>query len=426
MELNSSKFCRQTKRRPRQPHMQLTPRQFVTQFAHLMQQELFPLLERVLGPLSKELELLSSLLALVPLECAMATLKAATGRPAKDRAALATAFMAKTILNLPTTRSLLSRLKADEALRQFCGWASVEAIPHESKFSRAFAQFAEMELPQRLHKALVLDTQKGRLIGHIARDSTAIPARERFAVTAEHKKQRQEKKREKQKQRELRQKALRHKTALPRKKRVRQGCFAKKKAAERGPRIERQRKQRIEQMVSELPTQCDIGTKMNSQGNNDSWRGYKIHLDTADGQIIIAALLTSASVHDSQVAVPLMTLSSQRVDYLYELSDSAYDAKQIDAHSRQLGHIPITAIHGRRASKKATALFPVGTMPQLTPAQEERFKARTMSERMNARLKDEFGGNTLRVRGAKKVMAHLMFGVLALTVDQWLRLSALG
>jgi len=45
---------------------------------------------------------------------------------------------------------------------------------------------------------------------------------------------------------------------------------------------------------------------------------------------------------------------------------------------------------------------------------------------MNARLKDEFGGNTLRVRGAKKVMAHLMFGVLALTVDQWLRLSATG
>ena len=406
--------------------MQLTPRQLVTQFAHLMQQDLFPLLERVVGPLSKEFELLSSMLALVPLEGAIATLRAATGRPGKDRAALATAFMAKTILNLPTTRSLLSRLKTDEALRQFCGWASVKAVPHESKFSRAFAQFAAMELPQRLHEAVVLKTQKGRLIGHVARDSTAIPARERFAVTAEHKKQRKEKKREKQKQREAKQKALRNKTAIPRKKRVRKGSFDKKKAAERGPRIERQRKQTIEQMLSELPTKCDIGTKINSQGNNDSWRGYKIHFDTADGQIIIAALLTSASVHDSQAAIPLMTLSSQRVDYLYELSDSAYDAKQIDEQSRQLGHVPITALHGRRASKKATDLFPAGTMPQLTPAQEERFKGRTMSERMNARLKDEFGGNTLRVRGAKKVMAHLMFGVLALTVDQWLRLSATG
>ncbi len=39
-------------------------------------------------------------------------------------------------------------------------------------------------------------------------------------------------------------------------------------------------------------------------------------------------------------------------------------------------------------------------------------------ERVNARLKDEFGGRNVRVRGAAKVMAHLMFGVLALTVDQ--------
>ena len=288
--------------------MQLNPRQLVTQFAHMMQQELFPLLERVVGPLSKELELLSSMLALVPLERVIGTLKAATGRPAEDRAALATAFMAKTVLNLPTTRALISRLKADEALRQFCGWASVEAIPHESKFSRVFDEFADIKLPQQLHEAVVLETQKGRLIGHIARDSTAIPARERFAVTAEHKKQRQEKKREKQKQREAKQKALRHKTAIPRKKRVRKGSFDKKKAADRGPRIERQRKQKIEQMLSELPTQCDIGTKINSHGNNDSWRGYKIHFDTADGQIIIAALLTSASVHDSQAAIPLMTM----------------------------------------------------------------------------------------------------------------------
>ena len=403
--------------------MQLTPQQLLTQFTHLMQQELFPVLEQVVGPSSKELELLSAILALVPLERVIGTLKAATGRRAKDRAALATAFMAKTILNLPHTRSLISRLKVDEALRRFCGWANVKAIPHEAKFSRAFAQFADIGLPQQLHQAVILNTQKGRLIGHIARDSTAIPARERFPVTAEHKKQRQEKKREKQQQRELKRKALRNKTAIPRKKRVRKGSFDKKKAAERGSRIERQRKQKIEQMLSELPTQCDVGSKINSQGNQDSWRGYKLHCDTADGQIIVAALLTSASVHDSQAAIPLMTLSSQRVDYLYELSDSAYDAQQIDAQSRQLGHIPITALHGRRASKKATELFPAGTMPQLTPAQEDRFKGRTMSERVNARLKDEFGGNTLRVRGAKKVMAHLMFGVLALTVDQWLRLS---
>jgi hypothetical protein len=38
-------------------------------------------------------------------------------------------------------------------------------------------------------------------------------------------------------------------------------------------------------------------------------------------------------------------------------------------------------------------------------------------------MKDKFGARTIRVRGAGKIMPHLMFGVLALTVDQLLKLS---
>ena len=37
----------------------------------------------------------------------------------------------------------------------------------------------------------------------------------------------------------------------------------------------------------------------------------------------------SASVHDSQVAIPLMKMTSDRVESLYELMDSAYDAELI-------------------------------------------------------------------------------------------------
>ena len=43
---------------------------------------------------------------------------------------------------------------------------------------------------------------------------------------------------------------------------------------------------------------------------------------------------------------------------------------------------------------------------------------------MNARLKDEFGGRHLRVRGHGKAYCHLMFGILALSVSQLLRLRA--
>src|SRR5450759_4873051 len=397
--------------------MQLTPRLIVMQFAHILQQELFPLLQSCVGPLSGQMQLLASVVSLAPLERLLSARRGARGRPAKDRAALATAFMAKAILNLPTTRDLISRLRVDEALRKFCGWSSVQALPHESKFSRAFAEFAATELPQQLHEAVIQATQSERLIGHIARDSTAIPARERIPEAV------METKRAAAKKRFDKKRAGKPRTGK------RNGAFARAKASERGKRIKRQPHQTLDAMLADLPQQCDIGMKKNSKGHEQSWRGYKLHLDVADGQVPISAVLTRASVHDSQVAIPLMTLTGKRVEYLYELMDSAYDADGIHAHSRELQHVAIIAVHPRRGTKKPSKMpqvFPVEPTPQLTWAQQERFKERTMVERVNARLKDEFGGSQIRVRGAAKVMAHLMFGVLALTVDQWMRMGAAG
>jgi len=403
--------------------MQLTPRTALLQFAHVLQQELFPVLEAAVGPLSRHLQLLASVISLLPLCRLLTARKASTGRPAKDRAALATAFIAKSILNLPTTRDLIGRLEVDEPLRAFCGWPSRRALPHESKFSRTFAEFAATELPQQLHEAVIAATQRGRLIGHIARDSTAILARERFLETVRQKEDREAQQREYKRTRKAKRKGKPVATT-PGVKRQK-GRHKRAKAADRGTRIQRQRHQKVDRMLGELPRQCDMGAKKNSQGREQYWRGYKLHLDVADGQVPISAVLTSASVHDSQVAIPLMTMTSKRVVHLYELMDSAYDANEIHAHCRSLDHVPIIAPHARRASKKEARLskvFPVAMTPQLTWAQQDRYKERTMSERVNARLKDEFGANHIRVRGAAKVMAHLMFGVLALTVDQWLRL----
>jgi len=46
----------------------------------------------------------------------------------------------------------------------------------------------------------------------------------------------------------------------------------------------------------------------------------------------------------------------------------------------------------------------------------------TTTERANARIKDEFGGRYLRVRGHLKAFCHLMFEVVALAADSILRL----
>jgi hypothetical protein len=179
----------------------------------------------------------------------------------------------------------------------------------------------------------------------------------------------------------------------------------------------------LTQMIEDLPTACDVGTKKNSKGYKSSWTGYKLHIDAADGGVPVSCLLTSASTHDSQVAIPLATLSNTRVTNLYDLMDSAYDAEEIHAHSRQLDHVPLIDTNPRRNKALKEELANENKRRQVanyqTPEQRS-YNERSTVERVNGRLKDEFGGRMVRVRGHAKVMCHLMFGILALTADQLL------
>lgn len=393
--------------------MRLTLFQQLSRFSHLLQSALFPALEAEVGELSETARRLVSILEMIPLDRFIPCSHGWNGRPQRNRLAIASAFVAKAVYNIPRTSDLLERLSSDEQLRLICGWKRDETLPHESTFSRAFAEFAEMELAQFVHEALVRETQQGRLIGHIARDATAIEARETFPLTP--------------------QQAAEKKAATPRgrksRKGVKLGAYKRYKGgkpprrpAKLDTRLHRQRSMKLGDMLKELPRECAMGTKKNSKGHEIYWRGFKLHLDVADGQIPISALLTGANVHDSQVAIPLATMTSQRVTYCYELMDAAYDAAEIIEHTRALGHVPIVDPANR--GRKSRSTFLPGKAPrELTWAESDRFRERTMVERVNARLKDEFGGRYVRVRGAAKVMAHLMFGVLALTADQILRLG---
>src|SRR5580693_2286634 len=164
--------------------MKLTLRQQLTQFGHVLQSALFPALEEQLGELGEPAKRLIATLEMIPLARFIPSARGWMGRPSKDRLAIASAFVAKAVYGFGLTRQLLDALERDAQLRRICGWETAWQIPSEATFSRAFAEFAQMELGQFVHEALIRETQQDRLIGHIARDSPAIEARERFPKTA--------------------------------------------------------------------------------------------------------------------------------------------------------------------------------------------------------------------------------------------------
>ncbi len=79
-------------------------------------------------------------------------------------------------------------------------------------------------------------------------------------------------------------------------------------------------------------------------------------------------MLTAASVHDSQVAIPLATITAWRVTNLYDLMDSAYDVAAIKQHSRDLNHVPIIDINPLRYTGAETGTGGGGEMATLRRA----------------------------------------------------------
>ena len=132
-------------------------------WAHI-QGFLFPMLREEVGPLTPQHERLVAVLDVARIEAFVQMWPGLPGRPPADRHALARAFVAKVVLNLPTTLALIERLAADAVLRRLCGWESRRGLPSESTFSRAFAEFAASSLPARVHEALIQKTHKDRFV----------------------------------------------------------------------------------------------------------------------------------------------------------------------------------------------------------------------------------------------------------------------
>ena len=363
-------------------------RQAVSWIMGTLQRNLIPGLEECCErPLTEKEQQLVSILEVLHLEKFAGRLPQRFGRKPWERPALARAFVGKAVYNHPHTRATIEALRASPTFRRLCGFVRRTDVPSEATFSRAFGEFARMGLGERVHAALVARWVKPELVGHISRDATAIRGREKPTARVKPPK------------------------PAPRKKgRLRQGEVREPKPE---TRLERQCRQSAAESLAELPVHCDVGARKNSKGHKQAWIGYKLHVDVNDWGLPISAVLTAASLHESQVAVPLMKMTSERVTYLYDLMDSAYDAKPIYEVSRSLGHVPIIDKNGRR--KEAIPL---------APHEAVRYRERTVAERFNSRLKEGFGAGNVMVQGALKVKLHMMFGLVALFADQLLKLAS--
>ena len=321
----------------------------------------------------------------------------------KDREEMARAFIAKSVYNMQTTRDLIDRLRIDRTLRVLCGWRYAKDIPSESKFSRVFDELSQLEIAQKTHEKFIEEYLSDKIFHYNATDATKVPLREKPV-----KKEKEEK--------------PKNRVGRPKK-------GEKREPIE--PSILQKQKdmESVEEMLELVSTDCGVGVKQNSKGNREVWIGGKLHISAVDGDIPITAIYSGANVHDSSVALPLMKETSQRVNYLFDLQDAGYDADIIREFSINLNHRPIIDINPKNSQalkekieliKDEKEKFKFFNLPQSSDIHH--YNQRSMVERVNKYLKDDFGCDKIYYQGADKVASVLAFGILSICIHQSLKL----
>jgi transposase len=108
--------------------------------------------------------------------------QARTGRPPYPYRPFMRSMLGKSFFGMDKTGSFIERLKSDPNLRLLCGF---DTVPDESTFSRVFTYLAEGGIWSPALDALVHKAHEGKVVYHVNRDSTMIPAREKAAAKAD-------------------------------------------------------------------------------------------------------------------------------------------------------------------------------------------------------------------------------------------------
>jgi len=278
------------------------------------------------------------------------------GRPITNRHAFVKAFIARIIFNLQTTDALIERLKVDSALRSICGFdCRANKLPSASSFSRAFAELSHLNIADKIHEYMIKEHCSEELYEYSAIDASAISVSEKAT----------KKKSKKQKAKTTVAQQLGMNTA---------------------------------DIISSLSTICDFGGKNDSNGNKSTWKGYKLHTVVNEYNIPVASLVTSASVHDSLCAIPLIRITEERVDSLYYLGDKGYDAKAIRTEVDNHGKVALIDFN-RRGNATDTRSF--------DEQQKKRYGNRSFVESSYAQLKLNYLPSYILFRGINKIKALL-------------------
>ena len=321
----------------------------------------------------------------------------------KDREECARAFIAKSVYNIQTTRDLIDRLHTDRTLRILCGWRYKNDIPSESKFSRVFKELSVLKIAQKTHEQFVKEYLSDTVFFYSATDATKIPLRQKPIKI-------------------VKEKPKPMKRGRPKKGETREPIKPKI--------LEQQYNMKTtEQMLSLVSTKCGVGVKQNSKGNREVWIGGKLHISAVDGDIPITAFYSGANIHDSSLALPLIQETSNRVNYLYDLQDAGYDADIIREFSTASGHRPIIDINPKNSKELKTKIelmeheqMTFKYLNQHLNCDEQHYNQRSMVERVNKYLKDDFGCDKIYYQGATKVASVLAFGILSICIHQSLKL----
>ena len=321
----------------------------------------------------------------------------------KDREEIARAFIAKSVYNIQTTRDLIDRLHNDRTLRILCGWRYKNNIPSESKFSRVFKELSELKIAQKTHEQFVKEYLSDTVFMYNATDATKISLRVKPVKV-------------------VKEENPKNKVGRPKKGEIKEPKL---------PTIleQQQTMQTTQEMLALISTKCAVGIKQNSKGNKEVWIGGKLHISAVDGDIPITAFYSGANVHDSSVALPLINETSKRVNYFYDLQDAGYDSEIIRNFSKKLGHRAIIDINPKNSKELKEKIelqtqeqkkFKLLHLPQNLDIHH--YNQRSIVERVNKYLKEDFGCNTIYYQGATKVASVLAFGILSICIHQSLKL----